>query len=113
MGKKTLPKHYLAKRKKFKEFFDALENLGYATKKQGPLDEKTTQLIQLAAATAIRSEGAVHSHTRRAIEAGAKPEEIYHTVILLTATIGFPIVAAALSWVDDVIGKKQGKSQKD
>ena len=110
MEKQKLPKHYSESKKKFKEFFDALENLGNVTKKQGPLDEKTAQLIQLAAAAAIRSEGSVHSHTRRAIEAGATPEEIYHTVILLTATIGFPTVAAALSWVDDVVGKKQGKS---
>ncbi|WAC08434.1 MAG: carboxymuconolactone decarboxylase family protein [Thermodesulfobacteriota bacterium] len=110
MKKQKLPKHYLAKEKKFKEFFDALENLGKVTKKQGPLEEKTSQLIQLAAAAAIRSEGSVHSHTRRAIKAGAKPEEIYHTIILLTSTIGFPTVAAALSWVDDVVGKKQGKS---
>jgi len=110
MEKQKLPKHYLTKQKKFKEFFDALENLGNVTKKQGPLDEKTANLIQLAAAAAIRSEGSVHSHTRRAIEAGAKPEEIYHTVILLTATIGFPTVAAALSWVDDVVTKKQCKN---
>jgi 4-carboxymuconolactone decarboxylase len=89
MEKQKFPKHYLTSKKKFKNFFN---------------------LIQLAAAAAIRSEGSVHSHTRRAIEAGAKPEEIYHTVILLTATIGFPTVAAALSWVDDVVGKKQGKS---
>lgn len=108
--KQKFPKQYSANKKKFKEFFDALENLGNVTKKQGPLDEKTANLIQLAAAAAIRSEGSVHSHTRRAIEAGAKPEEIYHTIILLTATIGFPTVAAALSWVDDVVGKKQGKS---
>jgi alkylhydroperoxidase/carboxymuconolactone decarboxylase family protein YurZ len=57
MEKQTLPKHYLAKEKKFKEFFDALENLGKVTKKQGPLDEKTAQLIQLAAAAAITLKG--------------------------------------------------------
>ena len=106
MEKQKFPKHYLASKKKFKEVFEALENLGNVIKKQGPLDEKTAQLIQLAAAAAIRAEGAVHSHTRRALEAGAKPDEIYHTVILLTSTFGFPTVAAALSWVDDVLGKK-------
>jgi AhpD family alkylhydroperoxidase len=89
MEKQKLPKHYLAKQKKFKEFFDALENLGNLIKKQGPLDEKTANLIQLAAAAAIRSEGSVHSHTRRAIEAGAKPEEIYHTVILSQLPLAF------------------------
>jgi 4-carboxymuconolactone decarboxylase len=59
-----------------------------------------------AASAAIRSEGAVHSHARRAIEAGAKSEEIYQTDILLTSTIGFPTVSAALSWVEDIIKEK-------
>jgi alkylhydroperoxidase/carboxymuconolactone decarboxylase family protein YurZ len=68
---------------------------------------KTSHLIQLAAAAAIRSEGSVHSHTRRALEAGAKADEIYHAIILLTSTIGFPTVSAALSWADDVIEKQQ------
>ena len=70
---------------------------------KGPLKSKTSHLIQLAAAAAIRSEGAVHSHTRRALQAGAKPEEIYQAVLLLTSTIGFPTVSAALSWIDDVL----------
>jgi len=113
MKKEEFPKYYLENKKRFKEYFEALENLGNVAKKQGPLDEKTAHLIQLAAAAAIRSEGAVHSHTRRAIEAGAKPDEIYHAVILLTNTFGFPTVSAALSWVYDVVEKKQGKSQKD
>jgi alkylhydroperoxidase/carboxymuconolactone decarboxylase family protein YurZ len=60
-------------------------------------------LVQLAAAAAIRSEGAVHSHTRRAIEAGASPGEIRHAVLAVTSTIGFPNVIAALSWVADVL----------
>jgi alkylhydroperoxidase/carboxymuconolactone decarboxylase family protein YurZ len=49
----------------------------------------------------------VHSHTRRALEAGATTEEIYHTIILLTTVIGFPTVSAALSWADDIIIEKQ------
>jgi alkylhydroperoxidase/carboxymuconolactone decarboxylase family protein YurZ len=48
----------------------------------------------------------VHSHTRRALKAGATPEEIYHAVILLTSTIGFPHASAALSWVYDELGKE-------
>ncbi len=37
---------------------------------------------------------------------GTKPEEIYHAIILLTSTIGFPDVAAALSWAKDIIEKE-------
>ena len=69
----------------------------------GPIDEKTVHLIQMAAAAAIRSRGAVHSHARRALAAGADQQELYHAVIVLVSTIGLPTVAAALGWVDDVV----------
>lgn len=103
------PDQYLSIRKRFKKFSEALDNLGKTARESGPLDVKTTHLIKLAAAAAIRSEGSVHSHTRRALEAGAKPEEIYHALILITSTIGFPTVSAALSWVDDIL---KGKGKK-
>jgi alkylhydroperoxidase/carboxymuconolactone decarboxylase family protein YurZ len=45
----------------------------------------------------------VHSHARRAIEAGASVEEVRHAILLLTSTIGFPTVMAAMSWADDVL----------
>jgi alkylhydroperoxidase/carboxymuconolactone decarboxylase family protein YurZ len=47
----------------------------------------------------------VRSHAARALAAGATPEEIHHAIIVLTSTIGFPTVAAALSWIDDAIEK--------
>ncbi|NOY64542.1 MAG: carboxymuconolactone decarboxylase family protein [Nitrospirae bacterium] len=103
MSKGKLPKQYSEIKKRYKELFKAVGNLGRVVRKQGPIDEKTSHLIQLAAAAAIRSEGAVHSHARRAIEAGATKEEVYHAVILLTSTIGFPTVSAAISWIDDVL----------
>lgn len=98
-----LPEQYLGLKKRFKGYMKAVDNLGKAVKEAGPIDEKTAQLIQLAAAATVKSEGSVHSHVRRALEAGAKPEEIYHAIILLTSIIGFPNVSAALSWADDVL----------
>ena len=106
MTKKNRPKWFDHVEQEHPKFMTAVEQLGKAVREEGPLDEKTANLIQLAAAAANRSEGAVHSHTKRAIEAGAKQEEIVHAIILLTSTIGFPNVAAALSWADDVMGEK-------
>jgi 4-carboxymuconolactone decarboxylase len=100
---RELPGHYVDMKKRFGKVMKAVGNLGKAACASGPLDEKTANLVQLAAAAAIGSEGSVHSHTRRALKAGAKSDDIYHTIILLTSTIGFPSVSAALSWVDDVI----------
>jgi alkylhydroperoxidase/carboxymuconolactone decarboxylase family protein YurZ len=106
MGQKKLPAQFLRIKKRHKNFFNAVEALGKVVKKEGPIKEKNAQLIQLAAAAAIKSEGAVHSHTRRALEAGATTKEVYHAILLLSTTIGFPSVSAALSWANDVMGKK-------
>lgn len=102
------PVQYNSIMKRYKGVMTSLEKLGKATKAAGPLNRKTLELLQMAAAAAIRSEGSVHSHARRALEAGAKPAELQHAIIVLTSTIGFPTVSAALSWVDDVL-KKRGK----
>lgn len=107
----SLPDQYVAIRKRFKKYFAALNNLGKTAREAGPLDEKTSHLIQLAAAATLRSEGAVHSHARQALDAGASVDELYHALLLLTSTIGFPTVSAALSWLDDVI-TKHGDSEK-
>lgn len=97
-----LPTHYEKIKEIFPEVFKASIELGKKVHAAGPIDEKTAQLIQLAAAVALDSQGAVHSHTRRALEAGSSKEEIYHTLVLLMSTVGFPRTAAAISWVQDV-----------
>ena len=98
-----LPKNFLKIQERFGPVMKSLETLGQATDEAGPIDRKTAHLIQLAASTALRSEGAVHSHIKRALKAGASPDEIRHALILLTPTIGFPTVAAALSWAEDLL----------
>ncbi len=99
---RKVPRNYLKLKEREAAFVAAVESLGRAAKQAGPLDERTAQLIQLAAAAGIRSEGSVHSHVRRALDAGATADEIRHALILLASTIGFPTVAAALSWAEDV-----------
>jgi len=112
MASKRIPGFYLNSKKSYPEFFHALEALGEAARTAGPLDAKTVHLIQLAAAAAVRSEGSVHSHARRAVEAGASPEEICHALLAVTSTIGFPNVSAAMSWAQDVIKDSGGRGAK-
>ena len=112
MPNRSLPGHYVHTKKLYPEYLAALEALGEAAKKAGPLDSKTLHLVQLAASAALRSEGAVHSHARRALEAGATAEEIRHALIAVTSTIGFPNVTAALSWVEDVFRKNKSTPRR-
>jgi len=101
------PKNYLMIQKRFSELMKAHEDAGKRAKEAGPIDAKTANLIQLAACVALRSEGGVHSHARRALQAGASRDELYHSIALLINTVGFPTIAAAFSWVNDIVGKKK------
>ena len=96
---------YLKLKERHADLIEAVEALSKAARTSGPLDEKTGHLIQLGAAAAIHSKGSVCSHAARALASGATLDELHHAIIVLTSTIGFPTVAAALSWVDDATGK--------
>jgi alkylhydroperoxidase/carboxymuconolactone decarboxylase family protein YurZ len=96
------PEHFQNLRDRYPDFADAIEHLGETVRTLGPLDDRTCHLMQLAAAAAARSEGAVHSHARRARDAGVGLEELRHGLLSLTSTIGFPAVSAAMSWLDDL-----------
>ena len=100
------PKHYQHLQKKFPEVLSAVETLGSTVRAAGPLDNKTSELIQLGVAASLGSIGSVHSHARRALQAGASEEELQHALLLLISTIGFPKVAAALAWIQDVLDQQ-------
>ena len=106
------PGFYLSLAKKHPQYIAAVEALGHAVRESGPLDSRMLHLVQLAAAAAIRSEGAVHSHARRALAEGVTPDEIRHALISLTSTIGFPNVTASLSWCEDVLKAAKPKSTR-
>lgn len=103
MSTKEMPNHYESLKQRFPNTMAAIENLGSTVRDEGPLEKKVGHLVKLAAAAVSSSEGAVHSHTRRALAAGATPDEVYHALLILVSTVGFPRVAAAISWADDVI----------
>ena len=100
-----LPSRYVQFFDRYPEVGKAYRDLGSAVFTAGPLDAKTQALVKLGVAIGARMEGAVHSHVRKSIEAGANPDEIRHAVLQATTTLGFPNMMAALSWADDVLMK--------
>jgi alkylhydroperoxidase/carboxymuconolactone decarboxylase family protein YurZ len=79
----------------------AFQQLGEACGHAGPLDAKSRHLIKIAVAMTARSEGATHSHVRRALADGVTAAEIRHAALLLAPTVGFPQAVAALTWAED------------
>lgn len=98
-----LPKFYLRFKKDHPRVWKAYEKLGAAAAEEGPLDAKTRELIKLGMAAATKSESAVHSHTHRALDAGATADEIEHAVMLSITTLGFPAMMTTLAWVQTAI----------
>src|SRR4030081_1191348 len=90
--------------KYFPGMLEAHRALGAAAAQGGPLDERTRELILLGAFTATRQEGGFKSHARRAIAAGATPEELRQAVAIAMANVtSIEVVADALLWVDEAV----------
>jgi alkylhydroperoxidase/carboxymuconolactone decarboxylase family protein YurZ len=83
------------------ELWQALQALGAAAGAAGPLDPKTRRLITLALAIGADSEGATHSHVRRALADGLSADELHHVAYLAITTLGWPHAIRALSWIED------------
>jgi len=81
--------------------WEAYNRLGQAVAEAGPLSRREVRLVKLALALAMQSEGAVHSHARRARSEGLGEQDLEHVALLAIPTIGFPRAAAALSWLGD------------
>lgn len=102
-----LPKRFEKFVKEYPAVAEAYEKLGKAVHESGPVAEKERALIKLALSIGAKSEGAVHSHTRRALECGAVKAEIRQVALLAIPTLGFPAAMAALSWIEDILSKKK------
>jgi 4-carboxymuconolactone decarboxylase len=76
--------------------------LGGTASNAGPLDERTCRLVHLALAIGQGSEGATHSHARRAMTEGLSAAEIEHVALLGVTTLGWPQAMRGLSWIRDM-----------
>ena len=101
--KEGLPDFYRHVMERYPEVWKAYDGLGRALMEAGRLDRKTAEIVRLALAVASGSEGAVHSHTRRAREAGFSDDELRQTALLAVTAIGWPRAVAALSWIEDIL----------
>ena len=103
------PKRFQKVTKDYPDVAHAYEKMGDEVHAAGPLDEKTRALVKLGISTGARLEGAVHSHVRKALAVGVKPDELRHVALLSLPTIGLPSMMAALSWIDDVLQESRSK----
>lgn len=102
MSKQDLPSGAGQVAEQYPEVWDAYAELGRACAESGPLDARTRRLVKLALAVGAGSEGAVHSHARRALEEGETAESLKQVAMLSIPTLGLPRGVAALTWIEDI-----------
>ena len=101
-----LPVAYTKFTRAFPKVAKLYEQLGEAAAGAGPLDQRMVHLVKLGMAMGARSEGAVHSHARRALAAGATPGQLRQVAALAVPTLGFPGAVAAFTWIEDVLRRR-------
>lgn len=77
--------------------------LGEACAGAGPLTGESARLAKLGLALGVGSEGAVHSHVRRARAEGVSAEALRQVAIMAIPTLGFPAAMAGLTWINDIL----------
>jgi 4-carboxymuconolactone decarboxylase len=98
-----LPTRYTAFMKDYPKIGEAYHELGNAVSEAGPLDAKTRSLVKLGLSIGAGLEGSTHSQARKAMDAGATPDELRHAALQALTTIGFPNMMRGLAWVEDVL----------
>lgn len=112
-GMSKLPKRFVAFMEKYPRIGSAYHELGDAVAEAGPLDAKSRALVKLGIALGAGMEGGTHSHARKALEAGATPDELRHAALQALTTLGFPNMMRGLGWVEDVLAKAEPAATSD
>ena len=88
--------------REYPDIWSAYAALGKATADAGPLSDREKRLVKLALAIGAGSEGAVHSHTRRAKEEGIEANAIMQVAMLAIGPLGLPRAVATKTWIEDI-----------
>ena len=73
---------------------------------EGPLDERTAELVKLGIAIGAYREGAVQACVRKALSVGIFGKEIDQVVVLAAGVLSLPDTVAAYSWIEATLAGK-------
>ncbi len=90
-----------------REISETLLKVGELCSQAGPIDQVNQHLIRMGIAVGAQSQGAVRSHARRALDAGATKEQVLQTVLLSSTIGGFPAMIAAYGWLEELISARE------
>jgi 4-carboxymuconolactone decarboxylase len=108
---RRVPARFQEFTKQYPQIAMAYEALAGECRHSGPLGEREQALVKIGIAVGARTEGAVHSQVRKALDTGLEPDEIRHAIVLAVTSIGFPKMMAALTWAEDILRAEISKGK--
>src|SRR2546426_12078976 len=102
-----IPRSYQRLKAERRAVVEAYEKMGEACAGAGPLSERERSLVKIGISTGAQLEGGLHSHVRKALEAGVEPEAIRHAELLPLPTVGLPSMSAPLHWNETGLAVEQ------
>lgn len=92
--------------KKYPDLWKTYNNIGKICFENGPLPEKTLELIKISIHGANGMFTPFKTHVRKALKAGATPEEIEHVILQLLTSRGISQVMMCMKWAEEIIKDK-------
>ena len=90
----------------------AYDGLRDACADAGPLDSRTSALIKLAVSVGRGASRTVHRHAKKALRAGATPDELRHVALLALPTIGLPAALDAIKWIEESLAESATRGER-
>jgi len=93
---------------RYPQLWHSIAELGERCAEAGPLGARERRLVKLALAIGLGTEGAVHSHVRRALAEGIDRAALEHVMALAIPLVGLPAAVRAMTWIDDLTKPDEG-----
>lgn len=86
---------------RFPELSNTHEQIAKTVDRCGSMNRRSCELVKIGICVGAGLESALKSHVRRAMQEGAKKDEIEQAILLGLNTVGFPRTVAAWTWAQD------------
>lgn len=87
---------------------EAYDRFSDECRRTGPLDTAAIALVKLSVSVGCGAARTVHSHTKKALRAGADRQALRQVAFIALPTIGLPAALDALRWIEESIDEAGG-----
>lgn len=101
--REDMPSSWRRFARRYPNVADAYNELSETCRVAGPLKPEIVALLKLAVSVGAHMPRTIHRHTKKALLAGATPNEARQVALVALPTVGLPAAMDALEWIDEIV----------